>query len=539
MGPIELPVGRNEHGARCCRLQRKESEFLFDSNMVGVLFWDPGGRIRDANDAFLRMVGYERADLVSGGLQWNDLTRREWLERDGECAGQQVGLTGSLQPYEKAFFRKDGSRVPVLVETAALDEEGKHGVAFVVEITARKFVEEELRRSQHYLAEAQKVSHTGSWAWSPVSNAILYWSDQCYRIFGFDPTLGLPSFDAWTERIHPEDRPATLVRIDRYARAGNDFELEYRLLLPNGFVRNVRFIAHPVRDASRVAVEFIGIVVDVSEQKRSENARREHRLEAGLQATLNMIPAYTWYANPAGALIFSNERLADFHCLPNDHPHRFGIETGAAWDSHIEKLHPDDHDQARRVWSTCLATGSAGEVSFRVRNAQGAYRWFLSRAEPLRAKDGTLLYWIGINLDIEERKKAELYLAEAQRLSHTGSWAWSPVLNDRAGGAGEGDVSGRLSPGASGRHPAQRPHSGESSAGRLRRTGRIRRNRHGPHGAEARRGRAQRTPVVPREHGPDQSRDAARQQRRVYDERGDAGGTGDLCVRSRRPGPPL
>jgi hypothetical protein len=64
-------------------------------------------------------------------------------------------------------------------------------------------------------------------------------------------------------------------------------------------------------------------------------------------------------------------------------------------------------------------------VSFRVRNAQGTYRWFLSRVEPLRAKDGTLLYWIGINLDIEERKQAELYLAEGQRLAHTGSWAFN------------------------------------------------------------------------------------------------------------------
>src|SRR5208282_1451482 len=71
---------------------------------------------------------------------------------------------------------------------------------------------------------------------------------------------------------------------------------------------------------------------------------------------------------------------------------RLGIDTGAAWDSHIPFLHPDDHEQSRRVWSTCLRTGSAGEMTFRVRNAQGGYRWFLSRVEPLRASDGTLLY---------------------------------------------------------------------------------------------------------------------------------------------------
>src|SRR5438270_4421486 len=130
-------------------------------------------------------------------------------------------------------------------------------------------------------------------------------------------------------------------------------------------------------------------------------------LEAQLQATLNVIPAYTWYGNPSGGLMFVNKRQADYLGLPKDDALRFGVNNGAAWDSHIALLHPDDHEETRRVWSTCLRTGSTGEVTFRVRNAEGGYRWFLSRAEPLRASDGTLLFWIGVNLDIEERKEAE------------------------------------------------------------------------------------------------------------------------------------
>ena len=125
-------------------------------------------------------------------------------------------------------------------------------------------------------------------------------------------------------------------------------------------------------------------------------------LEARLQATLNVVPGYTWYAAPNGALIFVTERGADYLGLPADHPLRFGIDTGAAWDSHIPLLHPDDHDEARRVWANCLRTGSAGQLTFRVRNARGSYRWFASRAEPLRASDGTLLYWIGLNMDIDD-----------------------------------------------------------------------------------------------------------------------------------------
>ena len=150
-------------------------------------------------------------------------------------------------------------------------------------------------------------------------------------------------------------------------------------------------------------------------------------LEAQLQATLNMIPAYTWYAAPSGALTFVNKRNADYGGIPEDHPLRFGIDVGAAWDSHIPFLHPDDHEETRRVWSACLSSGRAGEVTFRVRGAEGNYRWFLSRTEPLHASDGTVLYWIGINFDIDERKQAEVelrrsraYLADAQRLSRTG-----------------------------------------------------------------------------------------------------------------------
>src|SRR6266478_6278509 len=138
------------------------------------------------------------------------------------------------------------------------------------------------------------------------------------------------------------------------------------------------------------------------------------RVGPQLQATLNLIPAHTWYANPSGVLTFLNERGSDYLGLPKDHPLRLGIGTGAGWDSHIPLLHPDDHEESRRVWSTCLRTGSAGQMSFRVRNAEGGYRWFLSRAEPVRASDGTLLYWIGIDLDIEDRKQAEEKLRNSE-----------------------------------------------------------------------------------------------------------------------------
>jgi PAS domain S-box-containing protein len=144
-----------------------------------------------------------------------------------------------------------------------------------------------------------------------------------------------------------------------------------------------------------------------------------------LQETLNAVPTHAWYATPSGTLIFVNEKAADYGGLPKDHSLRLGIDTGAPWDAHIPFLHPDDHDETRRVWSSCLRTGTAGEVSFRARNGHGSYRWFISRVEPTRARDGTLLYWTGVNFEIEGHKQTEFYLKEAQRLAHVGSWAFS------------------------------------------------------------------------------------------------------------------
>ena len=158
---------------------------------------------------------------------------------------------------------------------------------------------------------------------------------------------------------------------------------------------------------------FVGCMMPAMASAGHESESK-HLLEAQLRATHNVIPAYTWYAAPSGALTFVNERHADYLGLPKDRPLRFGIDVGAEWDSHIPLLHPDDHAEMRRAWSHCLRTGRPGKVSFRARNAEGGYRWFLSRLEPLRASDGTLLYWMGVTLDIEERKQAEEKLRRSE-----------------------------------------------------------------------------------------------------------------------------
>jgi PAS domain S-box-containing protein len=137
---------------------------LVDANIIGIIIWDLHGRILEANDAFLRMVGYDREDLVSSSVRWTDLTPPEWRDRDEQQLVPELKMTGSLQPFEKEFFRKDGSRVPVLIGVAAFEEVEHQGVAFVLDLTERKRATDALRALQMELAHANRLATMGQLA---------------------------------------------------------------------------------------------------------------------------------------------------------------------------------------------------------------------------------------------------------------------------------------------------------------------------------------------------------------------------------------
>jgi PAS domain S-box-containing protein len=249
---------------------------LVDANIIGIMIWDRKGRILEANDGFLSMLGYQREDLVSGSLRWTDLTPPESLAHELEQTMPQLERTGRVPAFEKEYLHKDGSLVPVLIGVAAFDEECERGVAFVVDMTERRRAEAELRRGRQYLAEAQKVSHTGSWAWNPASNAVLYWSDECYRVHGLDPEQGLPSLEQVAEEVCLDDRAPTVESFMKAVREGSDLEVEYRLRSIDTGVRTLRTVGHPVLDRSGQVIEYIGTTIDVTEQKRAEEERREY-----------------------------------------------------------------------------------------------------------------------------------------------------------------------------------------------------------------------------------------------------------------------
>jgi PAS domain S-box-containing protein len=136
---------------------------LVEANIIGILIWKMDGQIIDANDAFLHIVGYDREDLVSGRLHWIELTPPEWRARDRQTI-VELKAAGTVQPYEKEYIRKDGSRIPVLIGVTAFDEKRDHCVAFVLDLTERKRAEEALREAQMQLTHANRVATMGQLA---------------------------------------------------------------------------------------------------------------------------------------------------------------------------------------------------------------------------------------------------------------------------------------------------------------------------------------------------------------------------------------
>ena len=132
----------------------------------------------------------------------------------------------------------------------------------------------ELRLSEAYLAEAQRLTHTGSWAWSPISLEPLYWSEEMFRIFGLDPQQGLPPSETFWERVHPEDRDSMYELMRKAVREKTEHVHDHRIVLPDGTVKHIHAIGHPVLNRAGDVVEFVGTVVDVTERKRAEEELR-------------------------------------------------------------------------------------------------------------------------------------------------------------------------------------------------------------------------------------------------------------------------
>src|SRR5258707_1256044 len=197
---------------------------------------------------------------------------------------------------EHRLLMPDGSVKHVHVLARALEpSSGKlEYVGAVTDVTAAKQAEESLRESEAYLAEAQKLSHTGSWAWAPGTGELRYWSEECFRVLGFDPQGGQPRFETFFERIHPDDQAKARQTAETALRMKADFEQDYRIVHPGGEVRDIHGVGHPVLSPSGDLVEFVGTVIDITERKRAEEKLRTSEAHLAEAQRLSHTGSWVW-----------------------------------------------------------------------------------------------------------------------------------------------------------------------------------------------------------------------------------------------------
>jgi PAS domain S-box-containing protein len=188
---------------------------------------------------------------------------------------ERASQNGNDFEHEYRLVMPDSSVKYIHVVAHALRDEsdGIEFVGAVMDVTAVKQAEEALRRSESYLAEAQRLTQTGSWAWRVAGREALHLSEEWYRIYGFDPQEGLSVWKKRLQRMHPEDRAKWQEITDRAIGGKSDYEVEHRILLPGGAVKYTHTVGHPVLNASGEVVQFVGIMMDVTERKRAEALR--------------------------------------------------------------------------------------------------------------------------------------------------------------------------------------------------------------------------------------------------------------------------
>ncbi len=187
---------------------------------------------------------------------------------------ERASHDGQNFEHEYRLVMPDGSVKHVHVVARVLgDESSVEFVGAVMDVTAARQAEKTLRESEAYLSEAQRLSHTGSWASIPAIGEVRYFSEECYRVLGFDPQGGLPRYETFFNRIHPDDQAKVREAVETAGREKAEFELDYRILLPSGDLRDIHVIGHPVFSPSGDLVEFVGTVIDVTERKQAEVLR--------------------------------------------------------------------------------------------------------------------------------------------------------------------------------------------------------------------------------------------------------------------------
>lgn len=390
-------------------LRRSEGQLrrLVDSNVIGIVIWDLDGRLIDANDAFLAMIQYDRAELQAG-LRWLDMTPPEWQQVHAADEAEELARTGVMQPREKEYCRKDGSRVPVLIGAACFEGESRQGVAYILDLTERKRAEAALRDREQELERLVDTVPVQLWSVSPGGDPA-YINKTMIDYIGakledFDAQRGLPA--AIQAIVHPEDRADLLQGLTRSFETGEPFELKFRNRRWDGAYRWTEGHADPLRDESGRIIRWYGANVDIDDLVKSQEALEVSRQQ--LEQMIDAVPFSILSFDPKGKLTYASRRYLEQAGAPPADIDDFDALAR-------EVAHPEDFPTMFRRARDGFSAGQPFVNRFRRRVKDGTYRWIEARARPLRDAHGEIAQWYIASIDIEDEMRAQEALRERER----------------------------------------------------------------------------------------------------------------------------
>jgi PAS domain S-box-containing protein len=260
---------------------------LFEQAPEAIALLDEADAVLRVNREFTRLFGYA-ADEAVGRSIYELIVPDDRLEEARRLRARSH-LKGERIEFETVRRTKDGARVPVLAVGTSIRVEGRQFAQYLIyrDITARQKLEGELRRTEAYLLAAQELSHTGSWARRVLTGEI-YWSAETFRIYGLEPSESTMRSEVVAELVHPDDREYARETIAAGIRDKTGYEMDVRILRPDGSVRHVHSVGRPVLDENGELIEVMGVVMDVTHQKRAARALRRAR-ERTLQARFTAV----------------------------------------------------------------------------------------------------------------------------------------------------------------------------------------------------------------------------------------------------------